>query len=225
MAVLTNPKVLLNVNLGGRYGAVEADRLQTPPGMHNRLVRVDLPTLGDLYELPKKSYILPARNALLTLIAAQYGNRILMGSIAASQGSDKDQEFADRMTNLMEWVWQPQEMWNPHGRSTRLELPVQHYTKARLVAATMRHGISGETIRDSTFSCYTPTAGGTECGKCAPCARKWGALAANDIDPGFDGREAFRRYVDEIDAAGGNTPKHRTPEYVEDTLRAWESNW
>lgn len=225
MAVLEQPDVLLHVNLGGKYGAAEAGALRTPPGMEDRLVTLDLPLLGDMFEMPDRSFILPARNALLALIGAQYGDRVLMGSIAASRGSDKDDGFADRMTDLMRYIWQPQVLWNPEGRDTRLELPVGHLTKAQLVAATIRAGIPGEVIRDNTFSCYTPRPDGTACGECGPCGRKWAAFAANDVDPGFDGRAAYATYMREIEDHAPNIPPGRTAQHVRDVTAAWSSRW
>lgn len=225
MAVLEQPDVLLHVHLGGAYGSAETDRLRVPQGMEDRLVRVSLPTLGDLYEMPDASFIFPARNALLALIGAQYGDRVLMGSIAASRGSDKDDGFADRMTELMRYIWQPQVLWNPEGRDTRLELPVGHLTKAQLVAATVATGVRPETIRDSTFSCYTPRPDGTACGECGPCGRKWAAFAANDYDPGFDGRAAYATYMREIEDHAPDVPPGRTAQHVRDVTAAWSSRW
>lgn len=224
MAVLTTPDVLLHVNLGGAYGQEETDTLRTPPGMEDRLITVPLPELGARYELPDRNFILPARNALLALLGAQYGSEVMMGSIAASRGSDKDEEFAARMTHVMQWVWQPQELWNPDGRDTRLTLPVKGLTKARLVAAAIDAGATPEDLRERTFSCYTPVYG-HECGKCGPCGRKWAALAANGIDPGFDGREAYRSYWDEVQAAWPEIPRERTAEHVADVQRAWRSDF
>lgn len=225
MAVLEQPDVLLHVNLGGEYGAAESQALRTPPGMEDRLVTLDLPLLGDMFEMPDREFILPARNAILTLLGAQYGNRVMMASIAASRGSDKDEQFADLMTRMLRYVWQPQVLWNPEGRDTRLELPVEHLTKAELVAATIRAGIPGEVIRDNTFSCYTPTPDGKPCGKCGPCGRKWGAFAANDVDPGFDGRAAYEKYMREVEEHAPNIPPGRTYRHVQDVKTAWASRW
>ena len=220
-AALTNPDVLLHVNLGGAYGEEETQALTTPKGMQHKLVTIDMPHLAQ-FELPNHGYILPARNAFLALLGAQYGSTIYMASIAASRGSDKDQEFATRMTNLMTWVWQKQTIWNPTARPTTLELPVQHLTKRQLVATTIAQtNTTGEEIRDHTFSCYTPT-NGKECGTCGPCGRKWAALAANNIQPTINARYAYAPYWDEIHQHNG-TPPERTPQHVQDVKDAWNS--
>lgn len=220
-AALTNPDVLLHVNLGGAYGDAETNALTTPTGMQHKLVTINMPHLSQ-FELPNHGYILPARNAFLTLLAAQYGSTIYMGAIAANRGSDKDQEFANRMTSLMTWVWQQQDIWNPTARPTALELPVQHLTKRQLVATTIAQtNTTGEEIRDHTFSCYTPT-NGKECGNCIPCGKKWAALAANNIPPNTNGRNAYEPYWQELQQHAG-TPPGRTPQHVQDVKDAWNS--
>ena len=83
-AALTNPDVLLHVNLGGAYGEEETQALTTPKGMQHKLTSINMPDLAQ-FELPDHGYILPARNAFLALLGAQYGSTIYMASIAASR--------------------------------------------------------------------------------------------------------------------------------------------
>lgn len=227
MAVLTNPDVLLNVNLGGVYGAEETAHIKTPPGMEDRLECIDLPEIGSRFEMPDSAFILPARNAILALLGAQYGNTIMMGSVAAGgRGSDKDEGFEHRMTDLLQYIWQAQVWWNPDGRDTRLTRPVAHLTKRQVVAEAIKTGlVTGEQIRDDTFSCYTPTTNGEPCHQCEPCGRKWAALAANNIDPGYDGRPALSRYFNEIEQYWPEVPPGRTPDNTRDLIDARDSKW
>src|SRR5271168_3821110 len=95
MSLLCDPSVLLYVRMAGGYGELEYARLQTPPGWEGRLKEVDLRALGD-FELAD-SKVIPARNAILALVAANYGDTILMGSVDSSTGNDKDPEFATRL--------------------------------------------------------------------------------------------------------------------------------
>ena len=220
LAVLENPDVLLHVNLHGTYGQVETDRLRTPPGMENRLVSLDLPLLSE-FEIRDEGRILPARNAFLALLGAQYGDRVLMGSIAASPGSDKDEGFAERMTFLLKYVWQPQAKWNRDGRETRLDLPVYGLTKQQLVAKALEAGARGEDIRERTFSCYQPI-NGEPCGECGPCGKRWGALAGNGIEPDVDAREAFKPYWLEVIEGRADW---RGEQHKKDVEKAWNSKW
>lgn len=223
-AILTDPDVLLHVPLGGAYGDVETDRLRTPPGMEHRLVIAPLAGISR-FESPKLNFILPARNAFLALMGAQYGSEVMLGSIAANTGSDKDEGFADLMTQLMSHIWSEQPLWNPVARPTRLTLPVRHLTKAQLVAEALRAGATPEDIRDRTFSCYSPHDDGTPCGYCAPCGKKWAALAANDVEPGVDARHAYRPYWEEYVKAEGTVPPGRTEQHMKDVKAAWHSRW
>jgi 7-cyano-7-deazaguanine synthase in queuosine biosynthesis len=222
-AVVEQPDVLLHVSMGGRYGDAEAQRIRTPLGMGPRLVRIRLP-LADLFER-QEDKVVPARNAILGLVASNYGNDILLGSVAGSRGSDKDPEFADRMNALMAKMYEPQDVWLPNGRKVTLRLPVYHLTKRQLVGRALDAGEPAWAVRNRTFSCYTPHStwrGARECGRCAPCGRKWAALVANGIEPRIDAMEAFRPYWDEV-VTGTALDVGRTPQFVKDVIDAWEA--
>lgn len=211
MAAIEQPDVLLHVEMGGEYGPTETRRLRTPRGMEDRLVHTSLP-LGQ-WELPP-SMIIPARNAFLALAGAQYGDRIIMGSVAANNGSDKDQGFADHMTALMRYIWQPQPKWNPDGTDTRLELPVYHLTKYELVKAAIDAGVTPDDMRDRTFSCYHP-ANGNACGECLPCSRRWAALVYAGVTPDVDASAAFA--VNDLAELKQGNPRNRSEAWVQGT--------
>lgn len=220
MATLTHPDILLHVNLHGAYGNAETRALKTPPGMEHKLVTLDHPQLAQ-YEYPDRRYIIPARNAFLILLAAQYGNTIYLGSIAASRGSDKDEKFRRHINKLLAHIWSPQPYWLPDGRPTRVEYPLGKMTKAQAVAAALKHGATPDELRDNTFTCYTPNPDGSPCEKCAPCGRKWAALAANNINPGYNGRAAYKPYWREVQT--GEALHTRGRQHVEDVIKAWNS--
>ncbi len=214
MSCICDPDVLLNVMMGGRYGALERARLRTPPGMEGRLVAIDMPALGT-WELPG-SMVIPGRNAMLALAGANYGDVILMASVDSSTGNDKDPEFCNRMNNLFDHIFAPQR-WLAYGRAVRLDVPVYHLTKTELVGAAIASGHPAQEIADNTFSCYQPVGDGP-CGVCAPCGRKWAALSVYGADVGFDGREAIRPYLEEL--AQGN-PAGRSERFQRDIIDAW----
>lgn len=214
MAYLHSPDVLLHVQMGGRYGPAETHNLRTPPGMEERLRTVQAPAIGN-YELPD-SKVIPGRNAMLALYGLQYGDNILMGSVAASTGNDKDQQFCDLFNQMADHMLAPQR-WLPDGRKVRLRIPLAHITKARVVGAVLATGHDPNLLARNTFSCYTPD-GDRACGKCPPCGRKWAAFTVWGVSVGFDGRPALAPYIAEIES--GNT-RHRTPQSIQDTLDAW----
>jgi 7-cyano-7-deazaguanine synthase in queuosine biosynthesis len=217
MAVLCGSDVLLYCKIAGRYGDAEFRRLQTPPGWENRLQVADLRQLG-AYELPD-SKVIPGRNAILALVAANYGDVIQMGSVDSSTGNDKDRRFTMRFNLLCDYMFAPQR-WLPEGRHVRLTLPIYHMTKASLVGECLRRGVDGQEMAERTFSCYEPV-GDRPCGKCPPCGRKWAAFTVWGIDVGFDGREAIRHYIDEITP---KRPAHRSVQFCVDMLDAWNGH-
>ena len=214
MSLLTKPDVLLYCRMGGRYGEQEYRRLKKPPGFTGRLEVADLRQLGN-YEL-QDSKVIPGRNAILALVAANYGDRIQMGSVDSSTGHDKDLEFVSRLNNLTEYLFAAQR-WLPGGRNVKVELPVYRLTKAALVGECLTRGFDGKRMVKDTFSCYEPFRG-RACGKCPPCGRKWAAFTVWGIDVGFDGRAAIRHYVQEIEEG---PPAWRSEDFCRDILDAW----
>lgn len=186
-AALLKPDVLLNVALGGKYGQVETARIGVPEGAPN-LTMVQLPL--EAWEDPE-TLILPGRNAILALIAANYGDRIWLGATAGDRTRDKDPEFARLMTAMMQHIYGDQ-WWLPGGRDVRVELPIKDKTKRQLVAEYLEEGLNVHTLVRATFSCYAPSFNGAECRKCKPCIRKWVALTANMVPTIVDAEEATR---------------------------------
>jgi len=169
-------------------------RLQShnPPGVLS-IVALDL----QRWERPDG--IIPLRNLLLVSIAAQYGSDIALAATAGDRVLDKTPEFAERAGELLSWLWQPQH-WTG-GKRVTVRLPVKHLSKAALVRAAVAAGADPARIAGDTFSCYTPTSEGAECGACKPCARKWVALLAADCAPSTDAREYVREhYLSAIEA-------------------------
>ncbi|WP_306358779.1 MULTISPECIES: 7-cyano-7-deazaguanine synthase [unclassified Nocardia] len=219
MTHLYQPDVLLNVSMGGRYGHTETQRLCLPPGYEPAQLRSVNAFAVGRYEDPD-SKIIPGRNAMLGLYALQYGDNILMGSVAGSTGNDKDQEFADRFNHLCDHMFAPQR-WLPDGRRVRMILPVKDVTKTQLVGAVLATGHDPELLARNTFSCYEPDRHDLPCGKCPACGRKWAAFTVWGVPVGFDGREAFRPYWDEV--CDGRAD-HRGDQFRLDVVDAWHGH-
>lgn len=223
MAYLCKPDELLYVHLGGAYGNAEWGNLSMPAGLagvHLRHLR--LPSIGMFEQRDTK--VIPGRNAMLCLLAANFGDRILMGSVDSSTGKDKDQGFAGRMTELLGYMYQPQR-WLPEGRDVCVQLPVYHLTKTQLVGMVLAAGHDGADLAAATFSCYAPKLDGENggwkaCGQCPPCGRKWMAFTVYGVDVGFDGREAIRMYYDEWRDLRSRKVG-RSEQFISDMLHAW----
>lgn len=184
---LWKPDVCLYVDMGTEYTALERDRLD--PG-------VDIAALPlDRWELPDK--IIPLRNLMLVCLAAQYGGndgrvQVALAATAGDRPRDKGDEFAERATDLLTWLWGPQR-WTT-GKEVEVVLPAKHLSKAGLVREYVAAGGDVDALRDRSVSCYTPTAG-QPCGACKACARRWVAFAANGIPSRPDCRAYVTQHV------------------------------
>lgn len=191
-AVTLQPDVLLAVDTGTHYGTAELAAMQTPPGMEDRLTVAEFRDLAQ-WERPD-DLILPARNAHLVLLAANYGDTIYLGATAGDRVTDKNQGFADRMNNLLAHLYQPQ-WWLPEGRDVRVELPLKDLSKREIVAQALSHGATRDELVTRTFSCYHPTPTGHPCAACKPCIRRYIALLVNGCTPDVDCSASLADYV------------------------------
>lgn len=216
LAHIYQPDRLLYVDMGTAYGKVEIEHLVAPPGMSDRLVHTSL----DLGVMERANRIIPARNAYLVLLAAGYGDRIMMAFTAADVIGDKDERFGVLMTELLGHLWAPQ-WWVPEGRQVRVELPAKRWTKRQLVGAYLTAGGDAVALARDTISCYATRPGEpVHCGACKACVRKYAAFILNDIDPGYDAGPALRQLVDTIH--GGGWRADRNPSERQDMLDAAE---
>lgn len=223
MSYLCKPDELLYVHMGGAYGTAEWQNLTTPAGLPGVPLRtVTFHALG-MFE-QRDSKVIPGRNAMLCLLAANYGDRILMGSVDSSTGKDKDPGFASQMTELLAYINQPQR-WLPNGRDVSVHLPVYHLTKTQLVGMCLAAGHDADELARNTFSCYQPQNHSGDgkwraCGVCPPCGRKWMAFTVYGVDVGFDGREAIRTYYEEWRELRSRKVG-RSEQFISDMLHAW----
>lgn len=180
-AALLNPDILLHVDTGTHYGDVERSRLTPPSGMS--ITRASLRDLA-AWENPTTK-ILPGRNLHLVLLGASFANRIWLGATAGDRTCDKDERFARLATDLLQHIYSPQ-WWLPDGRPVVVELPIKRFTKRQLVRQYIEAGFPASDLAMNTFSCYFPSENGEPCAACKPCARKWVALTAEEVHPGYD---------------------------------------
>lgn len=183
VAWLAKPDVLLYVRHGSRYEQAEASALTRlvaaealPPGS---LLHIDTLPLGR-FERPDA--IIPLRNLFFVALAAQYGERVLVGAMQGDRSLDKSAEFFQRTSDLLSYLHGPQHWCQP--RTFFVNAPYQRETKTSLVRRYLAVGHDPALLRMS-FSCYDPVES-RQCGVCKPCFRKWVALRNNGIDTGGD---------------------------------------
>ena len=213
LAKIINPDVLLHVTMGTTYGQVENTNLRQPAGTTGQLVRAAL----DLSHWERSDKIIPGRNAHLVLLAANYGDKIILGATAGDRVTDKDQEFAYRINDLLQHIYKPQ-WWLPEGRTPTLHLPAKQWTKRELVMRYIAACGDPDDLVNNSISCYrarTHQETTTHCGNCKPCARKWVALTLNGVTPNYNASDYLRRtYVQQINGGTWDRGKAEAEEIM-----------
>lgn len=136
-----------------------------------------VPNVLDLAAFERPDAIIPGRNLMLALVAAQFGDTIMLGATAGDASRDKDAVWASLAASVMSYMFSGRHFeadpWHP-----AILLPFKHHSKPQLVKEYLDTGGSVQALLDSV-SCYDPTH--LHCGHCKSCVRKWVALEANGI--------------------------------------------
>ena len=173
-AWLVNPSLLLYIQMGSNYEKEELKRLSN---IRRNILDISMiiddtfKEFGRHYE--RKDFIVPNRNALLILLASMYGETIYLAATDGDRSHDKDFKFAELTENLLNHMWYNQH-WT-EDRTFDIILPFKHLTKYELLKMAIENDMPVKYAIDS-FSCYTPTDEGKECGCCKACIRNWSAI-------------------------------------------------
>lgn len=162
----------LYVQSGSRYEAKEIAHIHAThkPG------EVVFDKRLDLSDIERDDAIVPARNLLFATVASLYGNHIVLGAVQGDNSTDKDYEFATRLTGLLGHIYSPPHF--PVGLMMKIDLPMKFMSKVGWVKWYAKQGHNLERLLLSV-SCYHPT--DLYCGRCKPCIRKWIAQEANGL--------------------------------------------
>lgn len=133
------------------------------------------PSMLNLSHIERPDSIVPSRNAYLSLVAANYGDEIMLGATAGDASTDKDEKWAGMMTELLRYMYSSKH-FTP--REIKVSLPIKDKTKAELVRWYVSDGHCIDTLVHSV-SCYSSEH--KHCGVCKSCTRKWLALEAEGI--------------------------------------------
>jgi 7-cyano-7-deazaguanine synthase in queuosine biosynthesis len=184
IAHLWKPDVLLMIpQKGSSYNAQEQKCITElrAAGFFRDVQARTLVDVLNLGEWERDDLIIPNRNAHLVLLAANFGDDILLGSVHGDRSNDKDETFFALMEELLDHMHGEQH-WTEE-RSFQVRAPAKRMTKTELVREYLRRDGDPELLFKS-WSCY---GGGTQhCGQCKPCFRKRIALVNNDLArPGY----------------------------------------
>lgn len=180
------PDLRLFVDMGTASAREERKRLPADVKV------VEFQSLGQ-FERPQ-DFILPLRNLYLFMIASNYGEEICLGATSTDVNLDKTQEFADKATDLLGYMYQPQK-WTQE-RHPRLIVDFKKYSKSDLLGIYLRNGGTWQEAYEKTFSCFTPK-DGKECRDCRACFLKLMAFVDNGIDLPREIVEPYLPYIRE----------------------------
>lgn len=173
---LLQPDIRLYVHSQTPYAAQERACVEALERMSATGPVTHLANALDLSPFERDDAIVPNRNAHLVLLASHYGDEVLLAGVSGDRSTDKDDEFCQRITALLDYMWS-ESHWC-EGRRFAVSVPGKSQTKTQLVAAYLKAGGTAESLLRS-YSCYEGEA--LHCGHCKPCFRKWVALVNNGI--------------------------------------------
>lgn len=133
------------------------------------------------FELPNK--IIPFRNYLFVLMAANYGNRIYIGSTLGDTTRDKDWVFQSLCESVLNYFGAVKEKMPYEAEQFEVCMPFKDRTKTQIVASFLLFcDMSGYdiSILKVSRSCYK--GGERECGECRSCLRKYVAFKNNGVE-------------------------------------------
>ncbi len=194
---LLNPDILLYIPSGPYYEEIETNKIKelAEKGVidSNKLIILD--NVLNLSQFERDDAIVPGRNALLILLAANFGETIYLGSVSGDRSFDKDEEFYIHMESLMNHMFNEQHF--TEKRVFSISSPFKNATKTELLRMYIKEGGDIQNILDS-YSCYR----GEEvpCGVCKPCVRKAVALTnvGYNIDNYFEQNPFGASWIEEV---------------------------
>lgn len=175
----TQDTTLIRIPVGSRYDKVEAWSAKSIARMIRRPL-INASGYLNLADLEQKDGLIPGRNALLCLIAANFADKFELVSVEGdgTHARDKDVVFARRMNDLLRRLF---------SDSHEVCIPYRHTSKITL--ARMAHHadpVLFKSVSSMIYSCYK--GGYRPCGVCKACIRHVGAMLAVT---GTTGREDY----------------------------------
>lgn len=185
---LENPDVKLFVDLGTKSTQGEIKKLDKD------VIIFPLKDLGAL-ERKETDFILPLRNLYLISLATNYGEHIILGATKTDATYDKTYEFAEKLEDLLNYMWLPQK-WTK-GKKIKVDLHYREYTKSDLLRMFIDNGGDWKEAYEHSYSCYMTNDGVHECHCCRPCFLKLMAFIDNGIDVGKENLKTYIPYINQ----------------------------
>lgn len=128
------------------------------------------------FELPNK--IIPFRNYLFVLLAANFGNRVFIATTLGDTTRDKDYVFQGLSSSILNYFGGVEAKMPYKAEHFEVVMPFKDRTKAEIIR-DYRRVLEPIHVLKQSRSCYA--SGEKECGVCRSCLRKYVAFANNDL--------------------------------------------
>jgi len=125
------------------------------------------------FEEGEKAFV-KNRNLILSCIANNFGNRIILGGIEDDKVCDKNPEAFEAMSKCLSIVnEEPVEIYSPFWKMSKVEI----------IDWFINNVENADDLLKLSISCYSEEEG--QCGNCPSCFRKAIAMSALDLDISF----------------------------------------
>lgn len=170
---------LVMVDYGQPYFELEyAARKALFPTRETHLVKIE-----GIAPIQTGDYYVPARNLMLAICGAHYGNTIYFGALEDDHAKDKTPEAFLAMSRILT---------DQCKYEVTVDSPLWKYNKAEMVAEYLSRGGSAHRLT-LTNSCYEGI--DKQCQDCPACFRWSVALRANGIDVFLPGKNVTQYYL------------------------------
>ena len=164
---LERPDVSLFIDNRSKY--IETEKKYIQKANYSNLIILE--DVLNMSEMERASANIPMRNLYFILLAANYGDRIIMGSTLGDRAIDTQPEFMTMASDILNYGLLED------NRKIIVEAPYKKYTKSDYFKKLIEYNKgdfdkSIKEIFENSISCYDPEHD-LSCGLCKPCLRKY----------------------------------------------------
>ena len=163
-------------NMGNEDNKRELEFLKNNDELKDIVRIIDMPLAQ--FELENK--ILPYRNHLLVLMAANFGNHLYLGFTKGDTTKDKDYIYKSQMEGILNYFSLDKMKVAHQLYPYEIVIPFKNMTKSEMLKQYIDEGYNYKDLLTYSRSCYSGNE--RECGVCRSCLRKFTSFMTNNID-------------------------------------------
>ena len=209
---------ILFFKMGNEDNLKELEFIQKVPELKERIRVIDMP-LGQ-FELENK--ILPYRNHILALMAANFGNKIYLGFTKGDTTKDKDYVYKSQIEGILNYFSLDTMKVAHQLYPYEICIPFKYMTKADMLRMYLEAGNDYKELLTNSRSCYSGD--DKECGKCSSCLRKFTSFTVNYIDIRYHFAEDPVQFLDAFLEESIRKGRHEEVQEIEETIKKLKDN-